>query len=169
MGATFAGHYPWFATYNVLQVRARERTSLIDSEKSNMCARVDVKETLPQYQGTWQKLARNAGIGFCASVISDTVSNSIRVTKVAKQASAESITYLTAVRQVVAMDGLQGLFLRGARLLRVRAPCRSTLTPAHAPPFRPGAGLQTRILTNGLQGMMFSVVWKAVQDLYFSK
>eukprot|EP00730_Choanoeca_flexa_P019343 TRINITY_DN9442_c0_g1_i1.p1 TRINITY_DN9442_c0_g1~~TRINITY_DN9442_c0_g1_i1.p1 ORF type:complete len:299 (+),score=56.50 TRINITY_DN9442_c0_g1_i1:66-962(+) len=117
MSATFAGHYPWFATYNVLQ------------------------ETIPHYEGTFAKFGRNAGIGFCASVVSDTVSNSIRVTKVAKQASPEAITYSTAVKQVIAKDGITGLMFRG---------------------------LQTRILANGLQGMMFSVVWKALQEKYFS-
>ena len=29
-----------------------------------------------------------------------------------------------------------------------------------------GRGLKTKILTNGLQGLMFSVLWKVFQDLY---
>ena len=59
--ATYAGHFPWFATYNYL-----------DSE-------------IPIYDDNLKKLARNASIGFSASVVSDTVSNSIRVLKTSKQ------------------------------------------------------------------------------------
>ena len=45
------------------------------------------------------------------------------------QASSTSISYVGAVRAVVASDGVQGLFTRG---------------------------LKTRIMANGLQGMMFT-------------
>ena len=58
MSATFVGHYPWFVTYNTLQ------------------------EKVPTPDGTAQKLVRNAGIGFAASLASDTTSNSLRVLKV---------------------------------------------------------------------------------------
>ena len=63
MSATFAGHYPWFATYNLLN------------------------ESLPKPVDTLGKLGRNAFMGFCASVISDTTSNSIRVLKTYRQTS----------------------------------------------------------------------------------
>lgn len=56
--ATFVGHYPWFFTYNYLN------------------------EKLPRYDDMFMKLGRAAGIGFVASAISDTCSNSIRVVKV---------------------------------------------------------------------------------------
>ena len=58
MSATFAGHYPWFATYNTLQAK------------------------IPQQDTKLKQLGRNAVIGFCSSFVSDTVSNSIRVLKV---------------------------------------------------------------------------------------
>jgi hypothetical protein len=48
--ASFAGHLPWFTTYNVLQ------------------------ERIPQAETFALKLARNAAIGFTASVVSDTCS-----------------------------------------------------------------------------------------------
>lgn len=50
--ATWVGHFPWFATYNFLQ------------------------ENLPKVDGQWEKLGRNALIGFTSSVVSDTCSNS---------------------------------------------------------------------------------------------
>ncbi|KAJ3383997.1 hypothetical protein HDU80_001098, partial [Chytriomyces hyalinus] len=55
--ATFVGHYPWFATYNMLQ------------------------EYIPKQSTTGKKLARNAAIGFSASIVSDCISNSLRVIK----------------------------------------------------------------------------------------
>lgn len=77
-------------------------------------------------------LIRSAGIGFTASVVSDTTSNSIRVVKTYRQTHAENISYPRAVRDVIAADGLVGLF---------------------------GRGLKTRLLANGIQGLMFSVLW----------
>lgn len=113
--ATWAGHYPWFFTYNTLNAK------------------------LPQYDDLPRKLLRSAVIGFTASAISDTVSNSIRVVKTTKQTSAVPVTYPEVVRQVIASDGLMGLF---------------------------GRGLKTKILANGLQGLLFSVLWRLGQDHY---
>ncbi|KAF8590412.1 mitochondrial carrier [Ramaria rubella] len=113
-GATFVGHYPWFATYNTLD------------------------ERLPPSHTIMQQLARSAFIGFVASVISDTVSNSLRVVKTYRQVDEERVGYLEAARRVVAQDGYIGLF---------------------------GRGLKTRIIANGLQGIMFSILWKLFLDL----
>ncbi|KAJ3338626.1 hypothetical protein HDU83_008020 [Entophlyctis luteolus] len=110
--ATFVGHYPWFATYNSLQ------------------------EYIPKQTTTGRKLARNAFIGFAASLVSDTVSNSLRVIKTYRQTHEVPISYRQAVHDVVTKDGVIGLF---------------------------GRGLKTRILTNGLQGIMFSILWKTFE------
>jgi hypothetical protein len=107
--ATLAGHYPWFATFNYLDHR------------------------LPVPDDTLGKLGRNAFVGFCSSVVSDTVSNSVRVVKTYRQTSAEKVSYAQSVKNIVAADGLKGLF---------------------------GRGLSTRLLANGTQGLMFSVLWK---------
>jgi hypothetical protein len=112
--ATFVGHYPWFATNNLLE------------------------EKLPQTDDFMGKLGRRAFIGFCSSAVSDTCSNSIRVIKVYKQASVEFISYPNAARAVIATDGVAGLF---------------------------GRGLKTKILANGFQGVMFSIVWKYIMDI----
>jgi hypothetical protein len=95
---------------------------------------------LPQYDRATELgsyLGRNALIGFSASAVSDTVSNSIRVLKTTKQASPVAITYRQAAQGVIDKDGVQGLFLRG---------------------------LKTKILANGLQGMLFTVLWRMGQD-----
>ena len=112
--ATFVGHYPWFSTYNYLD------------------------EVLPQPQTLVQKLARQALIGFCASVVSDTVSNSLHVVKTYRQVNETRISYTEAAKAVIAVDGVRGLF---------------------------GRGLKTRILANGLQGLMFSILWKLFLDM----
>lgn len=82
-------------------------------------------------------LVRNAFIGFCGTMISDTVSNSIRVVKTIKQTSKDRITYREAAQGVIQKDGIQGLLFRG---------------------------LKTKLMTNGVQGVMFSVFWKYFQE-----
>lgn len=116
--ATFVGHYPWFFVYNSLNAY------------------------LPVYTDTPKKLMRSALIGFCASAVSDTISNSIRVIKVYKQANTEAITYPEALKRVIAEDGVLGLM---------------------------GRGLKTKIMANGLQGLMFSVLWKLIDEAMFKK
>ena len=82
-------------------------------------------------------LVRNAVIGFASSAVSDTCSNAIRVLKTTKQAHAQHITYRAAAMEVIEKDGVRGLFLRG---------------------------LGTKILSNGAQGMLFTVLWRLGQD-----
>ena len=112
-GATYVGHFPWFATYNYL-----------DSKIDN-------------YNGI-KKLGRNAFIGFCSSVVSDTCSNSIRVLKTTRQTSEKPISYYNAAKNIIKNDGLISLF---------------------------GRGLKTRIIANGFQGMMFTVLWKYMMEI----
>lgn len=95
-----------------------------------------LSQTLPTFDFAYGKHVRYALIGFCSSVVSDTCSNSIRVLKTTKQTSTVPLTYMATIREVVGKDGVFGLFFRG---------------------------LGTRILTNAMQGMVFSVGWKAVQ------
>ena len=85
-----------------------------------------------------EKLVRQAFIGFVASVISDTVSNSLRVVKTYRQVHATRIGYVAAAEAVIATDGVRGLF---------------------------GRGLKTRIIANGLQGLMFSILWRLFLDM----
>ena len=86
----------------------------------------------------FQELVRRAFIGFVASIFSDTVSNSLRVVKTYRQVNETRIGYTDAARAVIATDGVMGLL---------------------------GRGLKTRILANGLQGLMFSVLWNFFLDL----
>ena len=114
--ATMAGHYPWYTTYNYL-------TRIIPDYKEQVVL----------------SLTRSAAIGFCASIVSDTISNSFRVVKTARQAAKQSMTYSQVVRSIVQKDGVTGLL---------------------------GRGLKTRLLTNCIQGVTFSVLWKLGQDYW---
>lgn len=80
-------------------------------------------------------LLRNAAVGFIASVVSDTATNCIRVVKTMKQtiAAKHSVGYGEVISIILASDGWRGLF---------------------------GRGLRTRILGNGLQSIVFTVVWR---------
>ncbi|KAF1828656.1 mitochondrial carrier [Decorospora gaudefroyi] len=118
--ATFVGHYPWFAVYNFL------------SET--------ITEPPKQQIGWW--LLRAAFIGFCASVVSDTISNSLRVVKTYRQVNDTRISYTEAAKRVVRQEGRLGLF---------------------------GRGLKTRIIANGLQGILFSILWKLFLKIWENK
>ena len=100
----------------------------------------ELDATLPRYDRKTELgsyLARSAAIGFAATVTSDTASNSLRVLKTTKQASKVAISYREAAGMVVEKDGVAGLFTRG---------------------------LKTKIIANGVQGMLFSVLWRLGQD-----
>lgn len=115
-GATYMGYFPWYGTFNYLN------------------------ERLPEYKDNEiKRLSRNAGIGFAASLVSDTISNSIRVIKTSKQSYQVPISYFDITKKIIREDGMTSLF---------------------------GRGLRTRLLSNGLQGMMFSVLWKLFMDKF---
>lgn len=101
-----------------------------------------LSEKIPKQDDKISELGRRAIIGFCSSAVSDTCSNSIRVVKVYKQASPTSISYPEAVKSVIAESGVTGLFFRG---------------------------LETKILANGMQGILFSILWKQFEEILFKK
>merc|ERR1719201_963317 len=87
-------------------------------------------------------LGRQAVIGFAASATSDSISNPIRVLKTYRQTSTEKISYTEAAKAIIAKEGFGGFWTRG---------------------------LSTKIVANGLQGVMFSVGYKYFTELIFSK
>merc|ERR1712100_314068 len=64
-------------------------------------------------------------------------SNSLRVLKTTRQTALEPIGYVPAAKMIIEKEGWMGLF---------------------------GRGLKTRILTNGLQGALFTVGWRAISE-----
>lgn len=89
MLAQFMGHYPWFAVHNFLE------------------ASIAVSDD-PTYT-----LLRAAAIGCTATIVSDCVTNSIRVVNTYRQTSNEDLTYGETIKRVVNEDGVVGLFTRG--------------------------------------------------------
>ncbi len=61
--------------------------------------------------------------------------------QVYRQTHAEHVSYPEAVKRVIQQDGVLGLM---------------------------GRGLKTKIMANGLQGLMFSVLWKLIDDKFFN-
>ncbi|GAA5911125.1 uncharacterized protein JCM6883_004279 [Sporobolomyces salmoneus] len=120
--ANFVGSFPWFATYNYLSLHLPLPSAPDHSHFGFILL----------------NLSRQALIGFISSVVSDTISNSLRVVKTFRQTAQEDIGYRQATREIIKKEGLKGLF---------------------------GRGLRTRLLANGLQGIIFSVLWKLFQDL----
>ena len=57
--------------------------------------------------------------------------------KTTKQTYPTEISYSEAAKEILKKDGPMGLF---------------------------GRGLQTRIMANGVQGMLFSILWKSLQE-----
>ena len=98
-----------------------------------------LNENIPKYDETYKKLARNAFIGFNSAVISDTCSNSLRVIKTVKQTSKKKLSYSDTINKIINKDGIVGLF---------------------------GRGLKTRIITNGIQGILFTICWKYIEERF---
>jgi hypothetical protein len=139
--ATAVGHFPWFLTYNFFN----DILPVVDT--SSMAGQVDPNLI------TFLSLGRSALLGLLASCVSDCSSNSLRVIKTTKQTAqlndstvvdpnsnntrTKDLTYKEVVQLIIDQDGIIGLF---------------------------GRGLQTRLLTNAIQGAMFSVLWKYFQQ-----
>jgi hypothetical protein len=98
-----------------------------------------MERNITKAKSTWVLVLRSALIGFCATAVADTVSNFMRVIKTVKQATVGEqmghVTYVSIVEKIYSESGLIGLF---------------------------GRGLQTRIITDGIQNMLFTVLWKLI-------
>lgn len=84
-----------------------------------------------------EKLARSAGIGFCSSSVSDISSNMFRVIKINRQTNTQTQGYMDLMREIVVKEGIFGLMTRG---------------------------LSTKILANGIQGMVFTILFDYLKN-----
>jgi hypothetical protein len=82
------------------------------------------------------QLLRRAFIGFCSSFASDCISNGIRVVKTYQQTAATPLSYSEALFELLQAEGFQFV---------VR-------------------GLKLKILSNGLSGIIFAVLWKLILE-----
>jgi len=142
--SAIVSHYPWFAVYNYLS-------------KSET-----VKSLIPR------QLVRNGVIAMVASFISDVVVNSIRVIKTTKQAmgAKHAVSYTEAINMVLAADGWQ------VNLLKLSMSCHvlCVLVDSLPSPLYKisqglfGRGLRTRLLSNALQSIVFTVIWRGLAE-----
>eukprot|EP00811_Abedinium_folium_P002223 NODE_12036_length_1249_cov_7.531194.p1 GENE.NODE_12036_length_1249_cov_7.531194~~NODE_12036_length_1249_cov_7.531194.p1 ORF type:complete len:290 (-),score=47.21 NODE_12036_length_1249_cov_7.531194:154-1023(-) len=91
---------------------------------------------LPHFTETPKKIGRNVVIGFCSSLASDALANSARVVKTVRQTSMTT-SYVDIVRSILEKDGWAGLL---------------------------GRGLQVRMVANALQGIIFAVLYRALEE-----
>jgi len=95
-----------------------------------------VLEFWPEPVVPGMRIVRNGVAGIMASMISDMISNSLRILKVMRQATVEGSIgaegYLSDAREVMTKDGVAGIFCRG---------------------------IGPRLLAGALQGAFFSILW----------
>ena len=96
---------------------------------------------IPNYSDQMHKTIRNGSIGFCASIVSDCFSNSFRILKIYKQTHKTHLSYWQIIQKIKKTDGYIGILSRG---------------------------LSSRIIVNGIQGILFTICWKYLeeQDLF---
>eukprot|EP00798_Chlamydomonas_sp_ICE-L_P026067 gene26067-11770_t len=117
MAATYTGSFPWFLTYNTLDA------------------------SLPPVQGPelLPKVTRAALIGFASSLVSDCLSNPLRVIVTSRQTYQIPTSYTEIAQNIIKTDGVLGLM---------------------------GRGLTTRLIANSLQSMAFTILWRLGQDAW---
>lgn len=90
-------------------------------------------DKLPVYDGN-KKIIRNGFLGFCCSATSDICVNFFKILKVNKQTHKNvNIDYPEIIKEIYLKEGLKGVLFRG---------------------------LFTKIIGNGLQNMLFMILWK---------
>lgn len=113
--AGLLGHFPFFFTVNG----------------------VSQAVPLPEDATRLQRMSRNGGMGFVASMCSDVVTNGFKIVATNKQTSKKKMTYIETARNIVSRDGLLALFTRG---------------------------LKTRMIGNAIQGATFVLLWKELEN-----
>jgi len=96
-----------------------------------------LNEKIPKQEDGLSKLSRSAIIGFSSSSISDVCSNSLRVIKTNRQTAHNNLSYIQLIKNIVNNDSVISLFTRG---------------------------LKTKIITNGIQGMMFTIMFDYLRN-----
>lgn len=106
-------------------------------------------------------------------MVSDTISNSLRVLKTYRQVNQSRISYSESlfIRKVRLQIIFTGAGLADRPAARPASPAQAAKRIIREEGWLAlfGRGLGTRILANGLQGLLFSVLWKLFQDLWEKK
>ena len=89
------------------------------------------------YREAHQRVMRSAFVGFCSSSLSDVVSNTFRVIKVNRQTQTGNDSYSSLIKGIIRKESVFGLMTRG---------------------------LKVKIITNGIQGMVFTVLFDLLRN-----
>jgi hypothetical protein len=96
-----------------------------------------LSEKIEKSDNSVMNLARSGVIGFTSSSVSDISANSLRVIKINRQTSSSTVSYLDLTKNIIKTDSVFSLFTRG---------------------------LKTKIITNGIQGMMFTIIFDLLRN-----
>jgi hypothetical protein len=99
-----------------------------------------LNQQIPARKSIYEELFKQCGIGFCSSLASDIFINGFKVLKTTKQTTQTDASYKTIITDIMKKDGFFGLY----------------------------RGFKTKLIINGVNGMVFSVCWKLLQDKYNS-
>jgi len=172
--ATLLGHFPWFFTFNLLDA------------------------TIPKQDRADLRALRSACVGFSSSVVSDVVSNPIRVVKTTKQSTAAKKA-VASLRTEEEQGGRKRFLWIFPNLNRSSLPTTANsgqqqgnfhnnvnsgkndeglplTADSYAGIVRHIAstygvqafffrGLSTRLVTNGLQSIVFTVIWRFLLEV----
>jgi len=100
-----------------------------------------LNQQIPVRKSVYEELFKQCCIGFCSSLASDICINGFKVLKTTKQTTQIDASYKTIITDIMKKDGFFGLY----------------------------RGFKTKLILNGINGMMFSVCWKVMQDKYNNK
>mmetsp|Transcript_41811 Transcript_41811/g.129516 ORF Transcript_41811/g.129516 Transcript_41811/m.129516 type:complete len:174 (-) Transcript_41811:59-580(-) len=91
----------------------------------------------PWLEARFGRHLQGALVGCASGAASDLLTNSLWVLKTMRQTAREPLPYREAARQVIRLEGVGGLL---------------------------GRGLKVRVATNSVQGALFTVTWRALDD-----
>ena len=97
-----------------------------------------LNQRFPVRNTLYEELLKQAAIGFTSSFASDIFINGFKVMKTTKQTTQPDATYKTIVNDILKKEGFSGIY----------------------------RGFKTKIIINGVNGMVFSVCWKLIRDKY---
>ena len=95
-----------------------------------------LNEKYPPRENKYEELLKQGAIGFCSSLSSDVFVNVFKVMKTTKQTVRSDSSYKDIITEIIKKDGIFGIY----------------------------RGFKTKLIINGINGMLFSVCWKLLRD-----
>tara|TARA_B100001142_G_C14172645_1_gene592879 strand:- start:178 stop:978 length:801 start_codon:yes stop_codon:yes gene_type:complete len=110
----FVGTFSWFGVHNYLN----------DKYKNKFNNHFNIKHGI---------------IGLSSSIVTDIITNPLRILKIYKQSNEKNIGYKTTINNIITERGISELLFRG---------------------------LKTRLIIHGIQSVFFTVIWKNLEKSF---